>query len=94
MNFLHLIGEFLTGVGEWVITLLEKTPSFTAMYLFTMYHVQGEVFELMASDWCDAVMNEGVKSSIPNCGGGLIGFAFMAFVVLCILVAVDYNRLT
>ena len=89
MKFLELIASWVVGVGEWVVTLLQKTPSFTAIYLLTIYGMHDSILELMSSGWCDTPDTTGDF----DCGAGLIAFSLMAFVLLAVTVDADRNRL-
>lgn len=89
MKALEIFASWVVGVGEWVLTVLHKTPSFTAMYLLTIYGMHDSILEFMTSGWC--VADTGINRA--NCGSGLVFFAFMAFGLLAITVCADYNRL-
>lgn len=86
MKFLETLASWTAGVGDWVVTALQKTPSFTAMYLLVIYGMHDSILAFMSSGWCESSKGAG-------CGTGLTFFSFMAFVVLCVTVAADYNRL-
>lgn len=90
MKTLEIFASWAVGVGEWVMALLQKTPSFTAMYLLTIYGMHDTILEFMSSGWCD--MPEMSRSS-NDCGSGLLTFSLMAFILLCVTVAADCHRL-
>ena len=89
MKSLELIASWVVGVGEWVVALLQKTPSFTAMYLLTIYGMHESILQLMSSGWCDM---PDTKDDF-DCGAGLIAFSAMAFILLAVTVSADYHRL-
>lgn len=93
MKFLELFASWVVGVGEWLITFLQKTPSFTAMYLLTIYGMHDSVLELMSSGWCDMPDTNSPMRDQFDCGAGLITFSLMAFILLAVTVSADYNRL-
>ena len=86
MKLLEAIASWAAGIGDWIVTALQKTPSFTAMYLLVIYGMHDSILELMTSGWCE-------NSEGADCGAGLICFSAMAFLALCVTVAADYNRL-
>lgn len=90
MKLLDVLASWVSGIGEWVLTFLERAPSFTAMYLFTIFGMHETILEFMASGWCDVQPEERGNFS---CGGGLTFFSFMAFVLLASTVTADYHRL-
>ena len=90
MKALEIFASWAVGVGEWVMTLLQKTPSFTAMYLLTIYGIHDTILKFMSSGWCDV---PAPSRDIFDCGAGLVVFSLMAFILLCVTVSADYHRL-
>lgn len=79
----------MPGVGDWIMTVLQKIPSFTAMYLLVIYGMHDSILDLMSSGWCEPERG----MDMADCGAGLIVFSFMAFVLLVITVVADCDRL-
>lgn len=89
MRLLEILASWVSGIGEWVLTLLERAPSFTAMYLLTIFGMHETVLEFLAGGWCESK----TRAASSSCGGGLLFFSFMAFVALVVTVIADYSRL-
>ena len=68
MKLLDILASWVSGIGEWVLTFLERSPSFTAMYLLTIFGMHETILEFMASGWCD-VQTDGRDEF--DCGAGL-----------------------